>query len=304
MRKKAVAGPTLPGKLIDCSSEDLSCTELFLVEGDSAGGSAKQARDRIFQAVMPLRGKILNTWEIASEQVLGSQEIHDISVAIGVEPSSQDLSGLRYGKICVLADADPDGMHIATLLCALFLQHFRKLVEAGHVYIAMPPLYRIDAGKEVFYALDYEERQGVLDRLEAEKKTGKVMITRFKGLGEMSPMQLRESTMAEDSRRLGAAFMLQSGQDVSRSWTCCWRRNVPRTAGSGWRGKATWPVTGTRWTCPDRLDRYRGRREFEPGNGLWGGNEAPHTAVCRKSLPGILHVRHPGPVHCRVSGTD
>ncbi len=202
VRKKAVAGPTLPGKLIDCSSEDLSCTELFLVEGDSAGGSAKQARDRIFQAVMPLRGKILNTWEIASEQVLASQEIHDISVAIGVEPSSQDLSGLRYGKICVLADADPDGMHIATLLCALFLQHFRKLVEAGHVYIAMPPLYRIDAGKEVFYALDHEERQGVLDRLEAEKKTGKIMITRFKGLGEMSPMQLRESTMAEDSRRL------------------------------------------------------------------------------------------------------
>ena len=202
VRKKAVSGPTLPGKLIDCSSEDLSCTELFLVEGDSAGGSAKQARDRIFQAVMPLRGKILNTWEIASEQVLASKEIHDISVAVGVEPSSQDLSGLRYGKICVLADADPDGMHIATLLCALFLQHFRKLVEAGHVYIAMPPLYRIDAGKEVFYALDYEERQGVLDRLNAEKKMSKVMITRFKGLGEMSPMQLRESTMAADSRRL------------------------------------------------------------------------------------------------------
>lgn len=202
VRKKTVAGPTLPGKLIDCSSEDLSCTELFLVEGDSAGGSAKQARDREFQAVMPLRGKILNTWEIASEQVLASQEIHDISVAIGVEPASQDLSGLRYGKVCVLADADPDGLHIATLLCALFLQHFRKLVEAGHVYIAMPPLYRIDAGKEVFYVLDHEERQGVLDRLKAEKKTGKVTITRFKGLGEMSPMQLRESTMAVDSRRL------------------------------------------------------------------------------------------------------
>ncbi|MCY4642896.1 MAG: DNA topoisomerase IV subunit B [Gammaproteobacteria bacterium] len=202
VRKKTVAGPTLPGKLIDCSSEDLSQTELFLVEGDSAGGSAKQARDRVFQAIMPLRGKILNTWEVGSERVLASQEIHDISVAIGVEPASQDLGGLRYGKICVLADADPDGLHIATLLCALFLQHFRKLVEAGHVYIAMPPLYRIDAGKEVFYVLDQEERQGVLDQLKAEKKTGKVTITRFKGLGEMNPMQLRESTMAVDSRRL------------------------------------------------------------------------------------------------------
>lgn len=202
VRKKVTAGPTLPGKLIDCSSEDLSCTELFLVEGDSAGGSAKQARDRVFQAVMPLRGKILNTWEVASEQVLASQEIHDISIAIGVEPASQDICGLRYGKICVLADADPDGLHIATLLCALFLQHFRTLVEAGHVYIAMPPLYRIDAGKEVFYVLDHEERQGVLDQLKAEKKTGKVTITRFKGLGEMNPMQLRESTMAVDSRRL------------------------------------------------------------------------------------------------------
>ncbi|MGI9227340.1 MAG: DNA topoisomerase IV subunit B [Gammaproteobacteria bacterium] len=202
VRKKIASGPALPGKLADCTAEDLSRTELFLVEGDSAGGSAKQARDRVFQAVMPLRGKILNTWEVSSDQVLASQEVHDISVAIGVEPGSSDLSGLRYGKICVLADADSDGLHIATLLCALFLQHFRELVEAGHVYMAMPPLFRIDVGKEVFYVLDEEERQGVLDRIKAEKKTGKVSITRFKGLGEMNPMQLRESTMAIDTRRL------------------------------------------------------------------------------------------------------
>ena len=202
VRKKIASGPALPGKLADCTSEDLSRTELFLVEGDSAGGSAKQARDRVFQAVMPLRGKILNTWEVASDQVLGSQEIHDISVAIGVEPGNADLSELRYGKICVLADADSDGLHIATLLCALFLQHFRALVQAGHVYMAMPPLFRIDVGKEVFYVLDEEERQGVLDRIKAEKKTGKITITRFKGLGEMNPMQLRESTMAVDTRRL------------------------------------------------------------------------------------------------------
>lgn len=212
VRKKALAGPTLPGKLVDCSSEDLGRTELFLVEGDSAGGSAKQARDRDFQAVMPLRGKILNTWEVASEQVLASQEIHDISVAIGVEPGSEDLSRLRYGKICVLADADPDGLHIATLLSALFLQHFRPLVEAGHVYIAMPPLYRIDAGKEVFYVLDQEECQGVLDQLKAENKTNNVTITRFKGLGEMNPMQLRESTMAEDSRRLVRLSLVNPGK--------------------------------------------------------------------------------------------
>lgn len=202
VRKKIATGPALPGKLADCTSEDLSRTELFLVEGDSAGGSAKQARDRVFQAVMPLRGKILNTWEVASDQVLGSQEVHDISIAIGVEPGSPNLSELRYGKICVLADADSDGLHIATLLCALFLQHFRTLVVAGHVYMAMPPLYRIDVGKEVFYVLDDEERQGVLDRIKAEKKIGKMTVTRFKGLGEMNPMQLRESTMAVDTRRL------------------------------------------------------------------------------------------------------
>ncbi len=184
VRKKIASGPALPGKLADCTSEDLSRTELFLVEGDSAGGSAKQARDRVYQAIMPLRGKILNTWEVSSDQVLASQEVHDISVAIGIEPGSSDLSGLRYGKVCVLADADSDGLHIATLLCALFLQHFQTLVEAGHVYMAMPPLYRIDVGKEVFYALDDEEQRGVLDRIKAENKTGKVTTTRFKGLGE------------------------------------------------------------------------------------------------------------------------
>ena len=192
----------MPGKLADCVSTDLALTELFLVEGDSAGGSAKQARDRDTQAIMPLRGKILNTWEVDANEALGSQEIHDISVAIGVDPGSADLSGLRYGKICVLADADSDGLHIATLLCALFLRHFRPLVEAGHIYIAMPPLYRIDVGKQIFYALDEGERDGTLDRIKAEKIRGQIAVTRFKGLGEMNPMQLRETTMAPDTRRL------------------------------------------------------------------------------------------------------
>lgn len=202
VRKKITSGPALPGKLADCVSTDLKQTELFLVEGDSAGGSAKQARDRDTQAIMPLRGKILNTWEVDSNEALGSQEIHDISVAIGVDPGSSDLSQLRYGKICVLADADSDGLHIATLLCALFLKHYRPLVEAGHVYIAMPPLFRIDAGKNVYYALDESEKQGVLDRLAAEGNRAKVQVTRFKGLGEMNPIQLRETTMARDTRRL------------------------------------------------------------------------------------------------------
>lgn len=201
-RKKVTSGPALPGKLADCSAQDLTRTELFLVEGDSAGGSAKQARDREFQAVMPLRGKILNTWEVDSSRVLASQEVHDISVAIGIDPGSDDLSGLRYGKICVLADADSDGQHIATLLCALFLQHFRALVAAGHVYVAMPPLYRIDIGKTVYYALDDAEKQGIEDRIFAEKLKGKVNVQRFKGLGEMNPIQLRETTMAVDTRRL------------------------------------------------------------------------------------------------------
>ncbi|CAM3436298.1 DNA topoisomerase IV subunit B [Parendozoicomonas haliclonae] len=202
VRKKVTQGPALPGKLADCSSQDLNMTEIFLVEGDSAGGSAKQARDREHQAIMPLRGKILNTWEVDSSEVLASQEIHDISVALGVDPGSDDLSGLRYGKVCILADADSDGLHIATLLCALFVQHFTTLVKEGHVYVAMPPLYRIDIGKEVYYALDEGEKNGILDRIQAEKKKGKVNVQRFKGLGEMNPLQLRETTMAADTRRL------------------------------------------------------------------------------------------------------
>ena len=199
---KITSGPALPGKLADCSSQDCARTEIFLVEGDSAGGSAKQARDRGFQAIMPLRGKILNTWEVSSDQVLASQEVHDISVAIGVEPGSKDISQLRYGKICILADADSDGLHIATLLCALFLKHFQTLVEQGHIYVAKPPLYRIDVGKQKYYALDEAERDGILDRIKAEKRKGKVSVTRFKGLGEMNPLQLRESSIAPDTRRL------------------------------------------------------------------------------------------------------
>ncbi|MCX8650919.1 DNA topoisomerase IV subunit B [Gilliamella sp. B2776] len=200
IRKKLTSGPALPGKLADCSSQDLSRTELFLVEGDSAGGSAKQARDREYQAIMPLKGKILNTWEVSSDEVLGSQEIHDISVAIGIDPDSDDLSQLRYGKICILADADSDGLHIATLLCALFVRHFRVMVERGHVFVAMPPLYRIDLGKEVHYALDEEEKEGILDQL--KRKKGKPNVQRFKGLGEMNPLQLRETTMDPNTRRL------------------------------------------------------------------------------------------------------
>ncbi|WP_039034491.1 MULTISPECIES: DNA topoisomerase IV subunit B [Shewanella] len=201
-RKKVTSGPALPGKLTDCTGQDPARSELFLVEGDSAGGSAKQARDREFQAIMPLRGKILNTWEVEASQVLASQEVHDISVAIGCDPDSDDISELRYGKICILADADSDGLHIATLLCALFLKHYRTLVEKGHVYIAMPPLFRIDIGKEVFYALDEPEKQGILDRIAADNKKGKVQVTRFKGLGEMNPLQLRETTMDPNTRRL------------------------------------------------------------------------------------------------------
>lgn len=201
-RKKITSGPALPGKLADCSTQEPERGELFLVEGDSAGGSAKQAREREFQAVMPLRGKILNTWEVDSGEVLASQEVHDISVAIGVDPGSDNLEGLRYHKICILADADSDGLHIATLLCALFVRHFKQLVAAGHVYVAMPPLYRIDIGKDVFYALDEDEKTGILDRIAAEKKKGKINVQRFKGLGEMNPMQLRETTMAPDTRKL------------------------------------------------------------------------------------------------------
>ncbi len=202
VRKKVTGGPALPGKLADCTIQDKSVSELFLVEGDSAGGSAKQARDREIQAVMPLRGKILNTWEVDSAQVLSSKEVHDISVAIGVDPGATNLEELRYGKICILADADSDGLHIATLLCGLFLKHFRALVENGHIYVAMPPLYRIDVGKNIYYALDDAEKQGILDQITAEKKQGTVNVQRFKGLGEMNPMQLRETTMAPETRRL------------------------------------------------------------------------------------------------------
>lgn len=201
-RKKITSGPALPGKLADCTSDDLELTELFLVEGDSAGGSAKQARDRIFQAIMPLRGKILNTWEVDPAEVLSSQEVHDIAVALGVDPASEDLSSLRYGRICILADADSDGAHIATLLCALFLRHFTKLVKSGRVYVAMPPLYRIDVAKHVFYALDEKEKDQILKHIEEEKIKGKVNVQRFKGLGEMNPLQLRETTMNPQSRRL------------------------------------------------------------------------------------------------------
>ncbi|MGH8279365.1 MAG: DNA topoisomerase IV subunit B [Gammaproteobacteria bacterium] len=202
VRKRITSGPALPGKLADCTSGDPKRSELFLVEGDSAGGSAKQARDREFQAILPLRGKILNTWEVDAGDALASQEVHDISVALGVEPGSGKLDGLRYQKVCILADADSDGLHIATLLCALFLKHFRTLVEHGHVFVCMPPLFRIDAGKEVHYALDEAERKTILARLAKDKHKGKVSVTRFKGLGEMSPVQLRETTIAPDTRRL------------------------------------------------------------------------------------------------------
>ena len=201
-RKKVTSGPALPGKLADCLGEDPMRAELFLVEGDSAGGSAKQARDKENQAIMPLRGKILNTWEVDSTQVLASQEVHDISVAIGIDPDSESLENLRYGKVCILADADSDVLHIATLLCALFLRHFKPLVKAGHIFVAMPPLYRIDVGKQVFYALDEDEKKGILDRIAAEKLKGKINVQRFKGLGEMNPLQLRETTMSPDTRRL------------------------------------------------------------------------------------------------------
>jgi topoisomerase-4 subunit B len=215
-RKKISAGPALPGKLADCTSQDLDRTELFLVEGDSAGGSAKQARDRDFQAIMPLRGKILNTWEVDPGEVLSSQEVHDIAVALGVDPGSDNVSGLRYGKLCILADADSDGAHIATLLCALFVRHFRPLVQAGRIHVAMPPLYRIDVGKAVHYALDDHERDGVLARIDAEGIKGKVNIQRFKGLGEMNPLQLRETTMSPDTRRLvQLTLTAEDGADAS-----------------------------------------------------------------------------------------
>jgi topoisomerase-4 subunit B len=215
-RKKLTSGPALPGKLADCTSTDLNLTELFLVEGDSAGGSAKQARDREYQAIMPLRGKILNTWEVDPNEVLSSQEVHDIAVALGVDPGSDDVKGLRYGKVCILADADSDGAHIATLLTALFVRHFRRLVLDGRVHVAMPPLYRIDVGKNVYYALDDHERDGILQRIEAEGIRGKVNIQRFKGLGEMNPLQLRETTMNRDTRRLVQLVLVaEDGADAT-----------------------------------------------------------------------------------------
>lgn len=214
-RKKVSAGPALPGKLSDCTSQDMDRTELFLVEGDSAGGSAKQARNREFQAVMPLRGKILNTWEVDPAEVLASKEVHDIAVALGVDPGSSNLDGLRYGKVCILADADSDGLHIATLLCALFVRHFHALVKAGHVYVAMPPLFRIDVGKHVFYALDEKEKKAVLARIEEDKLRGKVNVQRFKGLGEMNPTQLRETTMDPATRRL-VQLTIKPGDTTNR----------------------------------------------------------------------------------------
>ena len=214
VRKKITQGPALPGKLADCSSGEPERCEIFLVEGDSAGGSAKQARNREIQAIMPLRGKILNTWEVDSQEILGSQEVHDISVALGVDPAVDDLESLRYHKICILADADSDGLHIATLLCALFVRHFRPLVSQGHIYVAMPPLFRIDVGKDVYYALDEAEKQGILDRIQAEKKRGKVNVQRFKGLGEMNPLQLRETTMDPDTRRL-VQLTLEHGDNTN-----------------------------------------------------------------------------------------
>jgi topoisomerase-4 subunit B len=215
VRKKVTAGPALPGKLADCSSQDPMQGELFLVEGDSAGGSAKQARDREFQAIMPLRGKILNSWEVESTQVMASQEVHDLAVAMGVDPGSTDLGGLRYGKVIILADADSDGLHIATLLCALFLRHFEPVVRAGHIFVAMPPLYRIDVGKQKFYAVDASERDQILHRIEQDKVKGKVSVTRFKGLGEMNPSQLRESAIAPDTRRL-IQLNVEAGDNTHR----------------------------------------------------------------------------------------
>ena len=202
IRKKITQGPALPGKLADCSSVDPKMCEIFLVEGDSAGGSAKQARNRENQAIMPLRGKILNTWEIDSQEILASQEVHDISIALGVDPADENLQGLRYDKICILADADSDGLHIATLLCALFVRHFRSLVVRGHVYVAMPPLFRIDVGKDVYYALDEAEKESIIERIKIAGKNSKISVQRFKGLGEMNPSQLRETTMNADTRRL------------------------------------------------------------------------------------------------------
>ncbi|MDX1562877.1 MAG: DNA topoisomerase IV subunit B, partial [Gammaproteobacteria bacterium] len=268
-RKRIVAGPALPGKLADCTLQEPELCELFLVEGDSAGGSAKQARDRETQAVMPLRGKILNSWEVDTSELLASQEVHNISIALGIDPGpggdNASLDGLRYHKICILADADSDGLHIATLLCALFLKHFPALVEAGHVFVAMPPLYRIDVGKEVHYALDDAERDLILDRIEAEKKSGKVSVTRFKGLGEMNPMQLRETTMARETRRLVQLTVGRGGKGQTPGGL------TPRKGAKGQTPRGLTPEIDPVYEIMDKLlakKRAADRREWlqEKGN--------------------------------------
>lgn len=215
-RKKTFQGPALPGKLSDCNSTDLSETELFFVEGDSAGGSAKQSRERKFQAIMPLRGKILNTWDLESAEIIKSVEIKDIATAIGVNPGSSNIESLRYGKICILADADSDGLHIATLLCALFLRHYKPLIQAGHIFVAMPPLFRIDCAKEVFYALDENEKDSIVKKLKTKAGKPKIDIQRFKGLGEMNPSQLRETVMDPKTRRL-VKLTISSSDNVNNT---------------------------------------------------------------------------------------
>ena len=226
-RKKTFKGPALPGKLSDCNSQDLNETELFLVEGDSAGGSAKQARERSFQAIMPLRGKILNTWDLESSEIIKSQEIKNLSTAIGVLPGNSDLSSLRYGKICILADADSDGLHIATLLCALFLRHYKPLVQEGRIYISMPPLYRIDCGKDVLYALDDKQREEIVSTFKGKKGKPKINIQRFKGLGEMNPSQLRETVMDPATRQLVQLSISSSDNANSMMDLLLSKKNAP-----------------------------------------------------------------------------
>ena len=286
-RKRVVSGPALPGKLADCTSQDPARAELFLVEGDSAGGSAKQARDREFQAVMPLRGKILNTWEVSAGELLASQEVHDITVAIGVEPASDDIARLRYHRVCILADADSDGQHIATLLCALFLRHFRPLVQAGHVFVAMPPLYRIDYGKQVAYALDDAERNGMLDRIRAENPRAKPVVTRFKGLGEMNPLQLRETTMAPESRRLVQLTLeAKDHADQIMDMLLAKKRASDRREWLERKGNLASTVAGEPEVAAVSLAaaaRLRGHRASAAQD------------LHREGVPRVLDVRHPRP---------